>query len=172
MLNFSFKACVLLATLLNPLASFSQSNDELDAKITKFFNRHNNYQKTLALEKDFYEALKTRNKQWLIDQSADFLLNDFPIANAAVTQKQSPENKALQELALKMGPCEYASLSLYSAIAARSEKAFPKKMPAKLDNLIDQNMLDQFSEHMRRCELVYKHPKTQRLIGKTLAFFP
>jgi hypothetical protein len=160
--HFHIRLPVFLTLLIFSAAIFAQSNTEFKGRVETFLSRHNDYKKTIQLENDFHQALKTRNRKWIDEQAKLFKIVDVMYIRS-LKEDASTEEK---EFLVKFGSCEYASIYLYTAIISRAEKKFPEKLPVKLDRLIPQNLLDSYSENIRRCELVNGHPRTKRLIGE------
>jgi hypothetical protein len=133
----------------------------LPAEHATFVERHGNYPQLLEREKAFWQALNDQDATWIQRETDQFLSQDFPILQAA----RSGENMVL---ASALEPCHYASISLSQAIAAASDRGFPRPMPRRPDFLVPPDIRQTFVENIRRCELVKQHPRSRRLIGAGL----
>jgi hypothetical protein len=126
-----------------------------------FVERHGNYPQLLEREKAFWQALNDQDSTWIQHETDQFLSQDFPLLQAA----RSGES---MDLAFALGPCHYASISLSQAIAAASDRGFPRPMPRRPDFLVPPDIRQTFAENIRRCELIKRHPRSKRLVGAGL----
>lgn len=144
------------------LAITTAQAQELSPEQLRFLARHSDHTQTLQLEAEFYAALKSQDLDWIRSRAARFSKEDQPV----LAQIQNAGNReASTAVAFKSTSCHYASIVLHRAIAHVAKAKQPKSVPSNPAVLVPLELRELFQEHMRRCELVHRHPWSTRLLG-------
>ena len=134
-----------------------------EVQFTDFLERHGDPVATLAREREFHLALLAHDLRWIKAQAQKFQteLAQF-VRNTESLARESPDKVVV------MGTCHYASFTLHEAMARVARQGLPRRMPAQIDEVVPLPTRERFVENMRRCELIKRLPRSERLIGAGL----
>lgn len=152
-----------LACLLATLAAASAQASDLTPAQQAVLKKHGDYPSLLKVELDFRRALGEHDLKWLQNTATDFRQNDLPVLQEAEALRDA-------NFAFAMGACHEASVVLHQGILAVARRGLPRRVPAQADEVVPLEIREQFVDHMRRCELIKRQPRTERKIGAGLGW--
>lgn len=153
-----------IAAALGAVPALAQDKaSRQEAQFTGFLARHGDPAATLARERGFHQALLAHDLRWIKAQAKEFQpeITQF-VRNAEDLARESPDKIVV------MGACHHASFALHEAMARVARQGLPRRMPAQVDEVVPLSTRERFVENMRRCELVKRLPRSERLIGAGL----
>ena len=121
---------------------------------------------TLRLEREAADAIRGKDARTLKRLAADLKKIDAALFAALPKVETRAGNDALA-LALKLGACHYAGLTLRVAILAMADGRTPARIRPTFIDTTPPVVTDQFAAHMQRCELIERAPASVRLIGSS-----
>ena len=141
-------------------AALAQSGPKSESD-NVFLRRMSDVGETLRLEKAFAVSIKTNNRRWLSQTAQRFEGEDVPM----MIRLLDNAGDQFKETALKMGPCHYSGLTIRIAVMQARAKQLTIGKNASVGQAVDQEANDNYAEQIRRCELVERLPRSNRLIG-------
>jgi hypothetical protein len=145
----------LVLLIGTPIFSVSAQTTKLSAAAERFIEAHSNHAATLALEQRIANAVAKNDR-------ATF----YALADTATKETLPfivPDHPEQDELALRLGACQYASIwisVIAYQVAAELRDARGKRV--KIKSLLPEDTVESFNENATRCELVKRLPKTVR----------
>lgn len=121
---------------------------------------------TLRLEREASDAIRGKDGRALISIAAGLKKTDAAIF-AVLPKVETRAGKEKLALALKLGACHYAGLTLRSAIVAMADGRTPARVRLTYIDSTPPVVTDQFAAHMQRCELIERAAPSVRLIGSS-----
>jgi hypothetical protein len=151
--------------LLTPVAAQTFPPEQIDA----FLARISDIDATLKLEREAYDAVHRKDKKWFAEQASIIKRDDLPIFKRIA----SIQDQVTTDIALRMGACHYAGISIRGVIGAgfenaRKGRALSNATRSSAPEAKKVSIADEFAENIQRCERVKRLPRSQRLIGKTI----
>jgi hypothetical protein len=123
---------------------------------------------SLQLEQALVAAIRNQDRKALATLASPTIREEFATF-AALGVGKGLRTAAAQDLALKLGPCHYAGLTIRGLIVTIAEKRVKPVPKSKPLEVVPEGLDTLFVENMHRCEVINKLPATQRLIGRSCA---
>lgn len=129
---------------------------------------------TLRIEQAAADAIRRKDTRALkllatdIKKTNSVILAVMPFA---VRPKAATRSDAeFMALALKLGACHYAGLTLRVAVIGMADGRTPARVRPTYIDATPPVMTDQFAAHVQRCELIERVAPSVRLIGSSCLF--
>ena len=153
---------VNLAIVLISLSAISAhaQNAQLSATAERFIAAHSDHAATLVAEERMCEAIVNNDSAFFFAAADKAAKETLPLMRS--------DNPEFASLALRLGPCEYASIqmSLIGYAVASDIRKIKRAKPINIQSLLPSEMLESFEEQTRRCELVKRLPKSVRRLHR------
>ena len=162
---------VALGTVLSAVVA-APVKAEVTAKVQDSdLDRLKSLATTLRMEREAADAFRRKDTRGLQKLATEVKASDAAILSvlplAVLPRSETRTDAEFTALALKLGACHYAGLTLRLAVIGMAEGRTPARIRKSYIDATPPVMTDQFAAHVQRCELIERVAPSVRLIGSS-----